>query len=465
MKDLHWLGASELGKAYAAGSLSPTEVVAALLQHIKTHDPRINAFTQLDEEAAQREAQAAEAEMHAGRLRGPLHGIPVAIKDIIDVAGLMTTCHSRLCLDWQQPRADAVVVRSLRNAGAIILGKLATWEFAVGGPSFDLPFPPARNPWRPEHQPGGSSSGSGAGLAAGFFPLSIGTDTGGSVRHPAAACGVVGLKPTYGLVSRRGVFPLSFTLDHVGPMARSVQDVALLLQCIAAHDPADPSNAVRVRPDYAAEIEGDVRGLRIGYIRHFHTVDMAADPEVVQGLDKAADTFRVLGAEVFDVTLPALEQFSATTRVILQSEAWAIHRHWLQTRPQDYGQITRRRLASGAFISAADYVTAQRSRHRLIAAVDAAFAQCDVLLAANALDPAGPMDQFLTGSPVNIRQARTPFNATGHPAISLMTGLSSAGLPLSMQLVGRAFAEPLLLRVAAAFARETGFHALRPPLQ
>ena len=224
----HWLGATAAVRAFAERRLSPVELMQALLDRIAALDPKLNAFIRLDAEAAMAAARAAEAELGAGRVRGPLHGVPVGVKDIIDVAGLPTTCHSHLLLD-NIAAADAVCVARLRAAGAIVLGKLSTHEFALGGPSFDLPFPPARNPWNPDHHPGGSSSGSGAGLAAGLFPLALGTDTAGSVRHPASACGIVGLKPTYGLVSRRGVFPLSFTLDHVGPMTRDVADNALML--------------------------------------------------------------------------------------------------------------------------------------------------------------------------------------------------------------------------------------------
>ena len=239
MSELHWLTAAEAAREFAARSLSPVELLTALLARIERLDPKLHAFIRLDADAAMDAARAAEAEIAAGRVRGPLHGVPVGIKDIIDVAGLPTTCHSKILLD-NVATADAAVVAKLRQAGAIILGKLSTHEFAIGGPSFDLPFPPARNPWNPEHHPGGSSSGSGAGVCAGLFPLALGTDTGGSVRNPASACGIVGLKPTYGLVSRRGVFPLSFTLDHVGPMTRTVADNALLLDAIAGHDPGRP---------------------------------------------------------------------------------------------------------------------------------------------------------------------------------------------------------------------------------
>ena len=255
MTDLHWLTAAEAARAIATREISPVELTGALLERIDRLDPKLNVFIRLDADAAMDAAKAAEAEIAAGRLRGPLHGVPVGIKDIIDVAGLPTTCHSKVLID-NVAAADAVCVSRLRGAGAIVLGKLSTHEFAIGGPSFDLPWPPARNPWNPDHHPGGSSSGSGAGVAAGLFPMALGSDTGGSVRNPASACGIVGLKPTYGLVSRRGVFPLSFTLDHVGPLTRTVADNALMLEVIAGHDPLDPGSAAAPAGHYRRSSNG-----------------------------------------------------------------------------------------------------------------------------------------------------------------------------------------------------------------
>src|SRR3954471_6260062 len=276
---LHWLSAAEAARAIAARELSPIELTQALLDRIERLDGKLNVFVRLDAEAAMAAARAAETEIAAGRPRGPLHGVPVGIKDIIDVAGLPTPCHSKILID-NIAAADAVCVSRLRGAGAIIIGKLSTHEFAIGGPSFDLPWPPARNPWNTAHHPGGSSSGSGAGIAAGLFSLALGSDTGGSVRNPASCCGIVGLKPTYGLVSRRGVFPLSFTLDHIGPMTRTVADNALMLEAIAGHDPLDPGSAASVNGHYAANLDRGVRDLRIGFVRHFHEVDTPATPEV-----------------------------------------------------------------------------------------------------------------------------------------------------------------------------------------
>jgi aspartyl-tRNA(Asn)/glutamyl-tRNA(Gln) amidotransferase subunit A len=461
MTALHWSSAAELAKAYRTRALSPVELVRDLLDRIGALDPQLNAFIRLDAEGALAAARVAEQEIGAGRARSPLHGVPVGIKDVIDVAGLPTTCHSKILLD-AVAGADAHAVARLRQAGAIVLGKLSTHEFALGGPSFDLPFPPARNPWNPAHHPGGSSSGSGAGLAAGFFPLALGTDTGGSVRNPASACGVVGIKPTYGLVSRRGVFPLAYTLDHVGAMSRTVADAATLLDAMMGQDPGDPASVSGSGRRPSADLAGGVRGLRIGYVRHFHETDMPADAQVAAALDGVARALAAEGAVVETVVLPDLNAFSAVNRFILQAEAWAIHADWLRTRPQDYGQSARRRLLAGAFLTAEDYIGAQRRRTQMIASVQRAFRDVDILLTASAMDPPCRIDDDAAMARTYPRQARTPFNVTGHPALVMMAGLSTGGLPLSAQFVGRYFDEATVLRAAAAWERIGGWQGRHP---
>ena len=459
----HWLSATEIADAYAAKTLTPVALVGDLLARIEALDPKLNAFIRLDAEAALRAAEQATAELAAGRPRGPLHGVPVGIKDIIDVAGLPTTCHSKILVD-NIAKADAVVIQKLRAAGAIIMGKLSTHEFAIGGPSFDLPFPPARNPWNREHHPGGSSSGSGAGVAAGFFPLALGTDTGGSVRNPASACGIVGLKPTYGLVSRRGVFPLSFTLDHVGPLTRTVADNALLLDAIAGYDAADPGSAATSARGFGRLLDAGVRDLRIGFVRHFHERDLPAHPEVAAALEDVARVLQAEGAQVRSVTLPALTEFAGINRVIMGGEAWSIHAPWLRERPGDYGALARRRLLPGAFMTAGDYVGAQRRRGEVIAAVEDQLRDCDVLMCASSMDPSSRIEDALETARTYPRQARTPFNVTGHPALAMMSGLSSGGLPVSVQFAGRYFDDATVLRVAAAYERATGWHKKKPPI-
>jgi aspartyl-tRNA(Asn)/glutamyl-tRNA(Gln) amidotransferase subunit A len=461
--DLHFFSVTQAANAIAAKKLSPVDLMQALLQRIERLDPRLNAFIQLDADAALAAAQAAETEIMADRPRGPLHGVPVGIKDIVDVAGLPTTCHSKI-LEGDVAKDDAVCVARLRQAGAIVLGKLSTHEFAIGGPSHDLPWPPARNPWNPDHHPGGSSSGSGSGVAAGLFPMALGSDTGGSVRNPASCCGIVGMKPTYGLVSRRGVFPLSFTLDHVGPMTRTVADNALMLEAIAGHDPLDPGSVPSSAARYGSRLERGVRDLRVGFVRHFHETDMPADPEMTAALQHVARSLQMAGAEVRDATLPSLNEFSGVNRIILQSEAWAIHAPWLRERPGDYGKLARRRLMAGAFMSAGDYVQAQRRRTEMIAAVERALSDFDVLLCASNMDPPCRIDQPAEIDRTYPRQARTPFNITGHPAIAMMAGLSKGGLPLSVQFVGRYSEEATLYQVARAWELAAGTDRKHPPI-
>ena len=454
---MHWMTASELASGYRKRTFSPVEVTQHLLTRIDALNPTCHAFIEVDREGALAAARQAEHEILSGRALGPLHGVPIGIKDIIDMAGQTTTCHSKIMLQHRASE-DAQVIRKLRAAGVIFMGKLALHEFAIGGPAFDLPFPPARNPWNLAHHPGGSSSGSGAALAAGLVPLALGTDTGGSIRNPAACCGIVGLKATYELVSRRGVFTLSSTMDHVGPMARTVQDTALLLNAMA-----EPQGD-RAVPDYVADLERGVKGLRIGYVRHFHEADEVAHPEVAAALEEAAKVLSSLGAIVTDVHLPTLNDFLVSQKFLMMAEGWAVHEKWLRERPEDYSQVSRRKLLTGAFVTAGEYVQSMQRRGILIDAVNALFNDYDVLLVANSMDPACRIDDEAEVVRTYTRQARMPFNLTGHPAIGLMTGLSSGGLPLSMQLVGKSFNEKMVLRVAAAYEQATQWHVKHPEL-
>jgi aspartyl-tRNA(Asn)/glutamyl-tRNA(Gln) amidotransferase subunit A len=455
VKDLKWLTASEIGAAYAARQLSPVEVVQTLLAESEARNPSVGAFIRVDAEGALRAARDAEAAIAAGRAIGPLHGVPVGIKDNIDIAGLPTTCHSRILLD-NVAREDAAAIGKLRAAGAIPLGKQSLHEFAFGGPSRDIPFPYARHPWNTDYHPGGSSSGSGVALAAGLVPLSLGTDAGGSIRNPAGNCGVVGLKPTYDLVSRLGVFPVAFTLDHVGPMARCVADVALMLDALVGRD---------AQSSFGADLDRGVQGLRVGFVRQWHQIDMVADPEVDAALEEVERVLRQEGAVVRDVGLPRLQEFAAVQRVILLAEAWAVHAKWLRERPGDYSQPTRRKVMPGAFLSAGDYVQAQQWRARMIDAIDDALGDADVLLTASGMDPPLRIDDGPGLARTYPRQGRSPFNLTGHPAIAMMSGLSKlSGLPLSVQFVGRAYGELMLLRVAAAYERVTQWSRYRPPM-
>jgi aspartyl-tRNA(Asn)/glutamyl-tRNA(Gln) amidotransferase subunit A len=328
--DVAFLTIAELNRLYIGHELSPVEVTKALFARIAAHDGKLHSFLRLTEEVALAEAKTAERELMAGTGRGPMHGIPYALKDIIETAGILTTGHSKLRQD-HVPAADAELVTRLKAAGGIMLGKLATWEFALGGPSWDLPWPPARNPWNPDYLPGGSSSGAGAAVAAGFVPGAIGTDTGGSIRGPASVCGIAGLKPTYGRVSRRGVFPNTFTMDHCGPLTRSAEDVALLLQVIAGFDPEDPGSEDAPVPDYAAGLAGPIEGLRLGLIEHWYAE--GAHPDLMPAMSAAVEVLRGLGAIIEPVQLSSLRDYTDCKTTISIAELYAIHEKDLKTRP------------------------------------------------------------------------------------------------------------------------------------
>lgn len=464
MTALHWLTATEAAAEIRTKALSPVELTQALLQRIEAHDDGLNAFITLLGDRAMDAARQAEAALTSGAALGPLHGVPFGLKDIIDTAGIRTTCHSRLLLD-NVPATDATVAQRLSAAGGILVGKLSTHEFAIGGPAFDLPFPPARNPWNRAMFPGGSSSGSGAAVAAGFLPAAIGTDTGGSVRNPASMCGLVGIKPTYGRVSRRGVFPLSYSLDHVGPLTRTVADNALLLSVIAGHDPADPGSANRPVADFTSGFGQGVKGLRIGVIRHFYERDMQADGEMVAGIEQTLAVLRDLGAEIVDIATQPLDDFAACNRLILLAEACAIHARWLREKPEGYSALTRERLMPGLFLNAADYVQASRWRRRMAAELEATLHTVDVAITASSMSPAFPMDDPAAVAREYPRQARTPFNVTGHPALSLPIGFSASGLPLSLQIISRHWDEVAIYRVAHAYEEATGWHRRHPVLE
>lgn len=460
----HELTLAEASAAIARRRLSPVEYLDALRARFEALEPRLNTTILPLWDAAREEARKAARRIARSGPRSPLDGLPVGLKDIIDLAGHPTTCHSRHLLG-NVKREDAAVVARLRAAGAVFPAKLATHEFAIGGPAFDLPFPPARNPWNTAHHPGGSSSGSGAAVAAGLLPAALGTDTGGSVRHPASHCGIVGMKPTYGLVSRRGVFPLAYTLDHVGPMTKDVASNAMLLNVMAGHDPEDPGSLARRPENYARHLRKGLKGLTIGFVRHFHEVDQPASAEMAAALEAAARLMAREGAKVTTVTLPALTEFAGVNRTILLSEAASIHGRWLREAPEGYAAITRKRLLPGLFVRAEDYVQAQRRRRELVAAVEAALAGVDLLLTASSMDPACRIDDPEAVEITYPRQARTAFNVTGHPALTMMCGLSKAeGLPLSLQLVGRTFGEATIYRAAAAYERATPWKEMRPAL-
>jgi Asp-tRNA(Asn)/Glu-tRNA(Gln) amidotransferase A subunit family amidase len=453
---------AEAARLIASRRLSPVELTRSCLAHIEALDGRINSFLLTRPEAALAEAAAAEAEIARGNYRGPLHGIPIAHKDIVETAGIRTTAHSKLLRD-HVPERDATVVRRLAAAGTILLGKTATHEFAMGGPSFDLPWPPARNPWNTDHFTGGSSSGTGAAVAAGLVLGGSGSDTGGSIRLPAAYCGVSGLKPTYGRVSRHGVLPLAYSLDHVGPLAWTAEDCALLLQAMAGHDPADAASAAVAVPDYRAALRADLRGLRVGVVRHFFESDYRIDAEAESAIDAALSVMRGLGAELSDIRLSPLQDYGACGWLILIAESWAVHEKVMRKRFLDYGRMMRNRVVLGAFLGAADYVQALRLRRELAAEMAAAMREVDVLVTGIAPGEAPRIDEN-PGYESFQRPLMMPFNVTGQPAMAVRCGLSRNGLPLSLQVAGRPFDEATVLRVAHAYEQATEWRRQRPKL-
>jgi aspartyl-tRNA(Asn)/glutamyl-tRNA(Gln) amidotransferase subunit A len=362
------------------------------------------------------------------------------------------------------PSADAHAAKRLAEAGTVLLGKLTTHEFALGGPSFDLPTPPARNPWDTARFTGGSSSGSGAALAAGLLLGATGSDTMGSIRSPAVFCGITGHKPSYGLVGRSGVFPLAQSLDHCGPMARSAEDCALLLQAMAGRDPDDPASAGRDAGDVAAELARGVKGLRIGVVRHFHEVDNRGSPAALEKLEAALRVFRSLGAEVADVTLPPLADWHAVAATIMLAEAHAIHAAWLRARFAEYGALFRERVVLAATIGSEHYITAQRRRRALCAEMERAFERHDVLVTLAQPGEAPLIEKAPRWGTLELGSLAAPFNVTGGPSVALGTGFGADGMPTGMQIAGPAFADARVLRVAHAYQQATEWHRRLPAM-
>ena len=454
---------AEASRLIAAKQLSPVELTQACLDRVKQMDDTLHSFILPTEERALSDARASEARVMAGASKGKLDGIPIGHKDIYCTAGIRTTGHSKLLAD-HVPTQDATTVRLLAEAGTVMMGKLATHEFAMGGPSFDLPWPPARNPWNPEHFTAGSSSGTGAAVAAGLILGGTGSDTGGSIRGPAALCGIAGIKPTYGLVSRVGVLPLSFSMDHAGPMAWTVEDCALLLQAMAGHDQADPASANRAVPDFTADLAKGAKGLRIGVVRHFFETDHPVSPATLQGINHALDVFEHLGAGIADVTLSPLADYHACGWLILTSEAYAVHEPWLKTRFNDYGELFRDRLALGGFIRAADYVQALRRRRTLCEEMKAAMESFDILVSASQPSEAPRIAEVPKWATMEKPSLTMPFNLTGYPAMSVCTGFGAGGLPVCMQLIARPFQEATLFQAGHAYETAIGNRKRRPAL-
>lgn len=450
---------AEAAALIAAKKLSPVELMRECQGRIAAKNDSLHAFILQTEERALADAQAAEARQMAGTLKGRLDGIPIAHKDIYSTAGIRTTAHSAQLID-HVPEQDAVTVAKWREAGVVLLGKLATHEFAFGGPSFDLPWPPVRNPWDTERFTAGSSSGTGAAVASGMILGGTGSDTGGSIRGPAALCGIAGIKPTYGLCSRTGILPLAQTLDHAGPMAWTSEDCAILLEAMAGHDPADPGSADRPAPQL--DVNQDMRGRRVGLIRHMHEVDNPVSPATLKGIEETAAILRGLGADVVDVTLPSLQEFNAAGWVTLSGEAWAVHEKWMRERPLKYGEFLRGRLALGGLLSAGDYIQAQRKRREFIARSFAAAADVDLLLTAAAPGEAPKIREVSKWMSLEKPNFTIAINLLGWPALTICTGFGEGGLPVAAQIIGKPWQDGLVLAAGHAVERENGARGKRP---
>jgi len=463
--DLVFSSIAELAPRLATGEISPVEVTETMLARIEQHDKRLNTYITVMADSARHAARAAEAAIQAGNYLGPLHGIPVAIKDLFATRGVGTTFGSPLFADWI-PDYDASVVERLKSAGAIILGKTNLHELAFGTTSANPHYGPVCNPWNLECHPGGSSGGSAAAVAAGLAFGALGSDTGASIRQPAACCGIVGLKPTFGRVSKFGALPLSWSMDHAGPMTRTVADAALMLQVLAGYDARDPGCVPRPVPDYSTQLNKfnkGIQGSKIGVARDYFFED--CDPEVVAAVEATLQVFRDLGATVEEISLPDMRAAQAAGIVIIFSEAAACHAADLRQRPHAFSDEVRATLEGGEFYTAVQFVQAQRLRRHLTAETNRTLAPFDAVVMPTSPVPATPIAHDPPGH-VALRPRNTlPFDLISLPAISVPCGFTSAGLPIGLQIVGKAFDEVGVLRVAHAYEQATAWHTRYPALE
>ena len=466
--EICYMSAGQLSQLIQDKEISPVEIVDAHLARIDATEPVLNSFITLLPEQARTAARRAESEIQAGRYRGPLHGIPVGLKDLFNTAGVRTTSGSKI-FDNFIPTEDCTVATKFREAGAILLGKLNMHQFAYGPTGENPDYGHMHNPWDPELVTGGSSGGSGSATAAGQCTITTGSDTGGSIRIPAALCGIVGLKPTYGLVSRSGLTPLSWSLDHPGPMVRTVGDAALTMNVIAGHDPKDVASAKVDVPDYTTALTGDVRGLRIGVPHEYF--DGPLDPGVGQAVRDALDLLESLGAVVTPVAFPMFKDASPISTAILMAEASAYHRDLLAKDADKLYPPIRLRLEAGLFISSADYLRAQQGRtlfdrqaRKLLEDVDLLAGPTEPVTAPQLLAARVQAGETSLGTTPALTQYTRPYNITGMPAISIPCGFSDESLPYALQLAGRPFDELTVLKAAHAYEQATEWHKRRPPI-
>jgi aspartyl-tRNA(Asn)/glutamyl-tRNA(Gln) amidotransferase subunit A len=454
---------TEAGLWLRDGRITALALTELLLARSHAAQDTIAAFNCITDQAALAAARQADADFAAGIDKGPLQGIPLAVKDIIATRDAPTTSNSPNMEPAWGNRDDATVVKKLRAAGAVLTGKLSLFEYATGWPDPTTGFPIAKNPWDLERTPGGSSSGTGAAIAAGLILGGLGTDTGGSIRGPASYCGISGMKQTFGRVSKDGCVPLGYSVDHIGPMARSARDCALMLQVMAGYDPADPTTVNIPVPDMTGTLDGSVAGVRIGVPRdYFFTVEQLS-AEVKAAVEAAIDRLRDAGATIVDVTIRFADKARMANRITSTCEALAYHLPDLQKQPEKYGKHARRAILLGSLFSGADYVQAQRFRSLFKAEVNAVLGpQADVLIVPTSLAPAPRFDEYSPLGTVTAPGFTPPWNLTGLPALSIPSGFSASGLPIGMQVVGQAFDEPMVFKVADAYQQLTDWH-LRVP--
>ena len=463
---MHYQTISELAPRIESGEISPVDLTEAQLKRIKYLDPKLQSYATVTEDLAIEQAERAKNEIANGLYRGKLHGIPIAVKDLCNTAGIRTMCGSAVFAN-NVPKHNATVVNKLNEAGSVLLGKLNMTEGAMGGyhPDFQIP----ENPWRATYWSGASSSGSGSATAAGLAYGTLGSDTGGSIRHPAAVCGTVGLKPTWGRVSRYGVMDLAPSLDHVGPLTRSAKDAGIMLEAISGHDTKDSTSLPQHVPDMLSNVGKNLQGMKIGWDQEYATTGV--EPSFARAVLHAATVMESLGAELVHVKMPdGMRDAMAAWPVICASEAFTAHRDTFPSRASEYGPFFRQWLENGASYSSSDYADAHRLRIEFIGALRLSMRNVDVLLGPSTAKTAYPVNHDVLYGPIpadrNPWDSRftVPFDFSGLPTISLPSGLDDSGMPTSIQFAGHHLAEPLLIGIGTAFERVTEFHKLHPTI-
>lgn len=459
--DVCYLGVRELGQGYRRKQFTALEVAQALLGRIERLNPALQAYLTVTADVALQQARSADQALARGDQR-PLLGVPLALKDLYLTRGIRTTAGSRVLLDWV-PQEDSTCTARLAEAGSVLLGKVAMHEFAYGRPVAEGPVATGRNPWNRERVPAGSSSGSGVAAAAGLATITLGSDTGGSIRGPANNCAIVGIKPTHGRVSTYGVLPMCWSLDNAGPMCRTVEDNAIVLQAIAGRDPRDPQSSDRPVPHYTAALDRQVRGLRLGVPTPDYLNDGDLHPEIAAAVAAAVEALRGEGAEIKPVRLPNGRRWQAIWSVFV-AETVAYHRRNLKQRPQDFTQGLRERLYLASTYTAADLVQAHRHRRRVVDEVAALFRDVDVIAMPSALVPPQTFAEASEGPPMPTVSLTSLWNMAGFPALTLPCGFTADNLPIGLQLIGRPWEESTVFRVAHAYEQATDWHTRRPPV-